>query len=396
MVMYAGPPGRDRARPTRSSTRRRHPYTLGLLASPAPARRRRRRAAACRSPGTPPSLIRRPPGCAFHPRCRFARVPGRVRTEWCPSCGSSPAPARAVGRRCADGPMARPSPTGACRRGGRGRPCRRRRRRGDRDVVEPTRCADDRDRDRRGDRPTRRRRPATGATATPLLVADGPGQGLPDPRRRARPHRGRRVRPSPASTSTVRPGRDARPRGRVGLRQVDHRPAAAATSSRPTAGHGALRRRDDQPRCRASELAAMRRRFQIVFQDPYASLNPRMTVGRHRSPSRCKVHLGLKDAEADDRVAELLRIGRPRRPSTPTASRTSSPAASASGSASPGPSRSSPTLIVLDEPVSALDVSIQAGVVNLLQRAAGRARAWPTCSSPTTCRWCATSPTGWP
>src|SRR4030095_2427402 len=58
----------------------RHPYTLGLLASLP------RLDAVGDEPlvpivGAPPSLLRQPPGCAFHPRCRFARVPGLCDTE---------------------------------------------------------------------------------------------------------------------------------------------------------------------------------------------------------------------------------------------------------------------------------------------------------------------------
>ena len=80
----------------------------------------------------------------------------------------------------------------------------------------------------------------------------------------------------------------------------------------------------------------MRERFQIVFQDPYASLNPRMTVGRAIAEP-LRVHRDMDKAAAAERVAELLAHGRPVSPSTPTATRTSSPAVSASASASPGP-----------------------------------------------------------
>jgi oligopeptide/dipeptide ABC transporter ATP-binding protein len=58
----------------------RHPYTLGLLAS-LPRLDDIGDEALVPIVGSPPSLIRKPPGCAFHPRCRFARVPGLCDTE---------------------------------------------------------------------------------------------------------------------------------------------------------------------------------------------------------------------------------------------------------------------------------------------------------------------------
>jgi len=58
----------------------RHPYTLGLLAS-LPRLDESGEEALVPITGSPPSLIRRPPGCPFHPRCRFARVPGLCDSE---------------------------------------------------------------------------------------------------------------------------------------------------------------------------------------------------------------------------------------------------------------------------------------------------------------------------
>jgi oligopeptide/dipeptide ABC transporter ATP-binding protein len=58
----------------------RHPYTLGLLAS-LPRLDDRGDEPLVPIKGAPPSMIHLPPGCAFHPRCRFARIPGLCNTE---------------------------------------------------------------------------------------------------------------------------------------------------------------------------------------------------------------------------------------------------------------------------------------------------------------------------
>jgi peptide/nickel transport system ATP-binding protein len=137
----------------------------------------------------------------------------------------------------------------------------------------------------------------------------------------------------------------------------------------------------------------MRRKIQVIFQDPYSSLNPRMTVGQI--------------------IAEPLRSTASRRsarPATRASPNCSSRSACGRSMAERYPHQLSggqrqrvgiaralamePSFIVCDEAVSALDVSIQGQIINLLEDCSARSGS-PISSSRTTSPWCGTSRCGW-
>ena len=149
----------------------------------------------------------------------------------------------------------------------------------------------------------------------------------------------------------------------------------------------------DIMRISSAEMRDLRRRMQIIFQDPYASLNPRMRVGEIIGEG-LKIHRMASGGDRREQVMALLdKVGLrddhydryPHEFSGGQRQRIGIARALAV----------SPKFIVADEPVSSLDVSIQAQIINLLQELQESMRLTFFFIS-TISGWWSTSATGWP
>ena len=134
---------------------------------------------------------------------------------------------------------------------------------------------------------------------------------------------------------------------------------------RPTSGQVIFEGRDLTTLAPA-ELRAVRRKIQVIFQDPYSSLNPRMTVGQMIAEP-IAVHGIVRERKArNERVQELLSVSG----LLPSMADRYPHELSGGQRQRVGIARAlamEPSLIVCDEPVSALDVSIQAQIITLLE-----------------------------
>ncbi len=137
----------------------------------------------------------------------------------------------------------------------------------------------------------------------------------------------------------------------------------------PTSGRVTVRAEPDEPvdlmTLAPGELRRFRRHLQMVFQDPYASLNPRLTV-RQVVEEPLRVHRVVEPSDVADRAREIIALvglGPELRDERPSAF-------SGGQRQRVGIARAiatNPRFIVADEPVTALDVSVQAQILNLLK-----------------------------
>ena len=305
--MYARP-GRRARHGRAGAARAAAPVHLGS-AGQHPVAARRRRASTCKPiKGNPPSLINVPPAARSTRAAAYAIEPRPVRAPRCRSC---------------------------CRCGTRGHrvACHLPRASG---AAASTAT---RYRTRRGGPMIRQRTAATAADTRggePLLEVRGPDQALPGARRCRSAPRPRCAR-STGVDFDVHAGRDARP-GRASPAAARPPPAGCWCGcwSRPPGRSSS--RAGTSPRSARRAMRPLRQDLQIIFQDPYSSLNPRHTVGKivamPLEVNGIEPPGGVKSAGAGAAGA-----GRPQPRALQPLSRTSSPAASASASASPARSR---------------------------------------------------------
>ena len=249
----------------------RHPYTRGLLDS-VPSQQRARPRGCAQIPGMTPSLLDLPPGCAV-PRALPARAGALRRRRSPPTLPSSAPGARRAAATIRVGKAAEP-PHGRAR------------------GTTPTPPLIE----LRGYRSASCKPPDLAARIGNLLGADV---------------REEVVRAVDRVDLAVAPGRGRRPRRRIRLRQVDARPHRRrhAAADRRRACLVAARRSASLP---APDARAQQLKVQMIFQDPYASLNPRMRVQRHRRRGAASRTASSRRGSASNTCGLTLNRGRAR------------------------------------------------------------------------------------